>query len=132
MYEITITPNFGDIDGLRHVNNTMLPVWFEQARMRLYQICNPTMSLEDWNLILAHIDVDFLGQLRLGAEVVIRTEVTKIGNTSFTVKQEAWQEGRLGARGTTVVVHFDFATNKPTPLPAADRAELAKHMSAGD
>lgn len=129
MLETIITPNFSDIDGLRHVNNTMLPVWFEQARMPLYQICNPTMSLDNWNLILAHIEVDFLAQLRLGADVTIRSEVTKIGNSSFTVRQEAVQDGHVGARGITVVVHFDFIANKATPLPDAYRAALAKHLA---
>lgn len=130
MIETVITPNFGDIDGLRHVNNTMLPVWFEQARMPLYKVCNPEMSLDNWTLILAHIDVDFLSQLRLGADVTIRSWVTKIGNSSFTVRQEAIQEGRVGARGNTVVVYFDFAAGKSMPLPENYRRELARHLAA--
>jgi len=54
MYIETITPRFGDIDGLRHVNNTVIPGWFEQARNPIYRIFNPEFVFESWNLILAH------------------------------------------------------------------------------
>lgn len=37
MYLYDITPRFGDIDGLRHVNNTVIPGWFEQARNQIYR-----------------------------------------------------------------------------------------------
>lgn len=130
MLELSLTPNFRDIDGLRHVNNTMLPVWFEQARLPLYKICNPAMSFEQWNLILAHIDVDFMDPMRFGSDVTIRSWVVKIGTSSFTVRQEAWQDGRRCARGTTVVVHYDFEAGKPEPLPAPYRIELAAHLES--
>jgi len=51
-----ITPRFGDIDGLRHVNNTVIPGWFEQARNPIYRIFNPEFVFESWNLILVHYD----------------------------------------------------------------------------
>ncbi|KUK74851.1 MAG: Thioesterase, partial [Methanobacterium sp. 42_16] len=32
MYTISVTPRFGDADGLRHINNIVLAEWFELAR----------------------------------------------------------------------------------------------------
>ena len=108
MFIKIVTPRFGDVDGLRHINNTMLPVWFELGRDPLFRYFNPDMRLESWNLIMAHIDVDFLLPMTLGADIEIRTAISKIGNSSFTVHQEAWQSKSLCAEGNAVVVHYDF------------------------
>lgn len=129
MFTKSLTPRFGDVDGLRHINNTMLPVWFELGRDPLFRYFNPDMSLERWNLIMAHIDVDFVAPMALGADIEIRTAVSQIGRTSFTVHQEAWQSGVLGAEGNAVVVHYDFRARKPVPIPDAARAHLKEHLA---
>ncbi|HPC18659.1 MAG TPA: thioesterase family protein [Kiritimatiellia bacterium] len=129
MFIKTITPRFGDVDGLRHINNTCLPVWFELARDPFFRLFNPDMTFDNWNLILAHIDVDFLEPMQLGADVEIRSTVAKIGTSSFTVHQEAWQNGRPGAKGRTVVVHYDFRNRRPLPIPPGIRARLEEHLA---
>ena len=129
MFTKSLTPRFGDVDGLRHINNTMLPVWFELGRDPLFRYFNPDMSLERWNLIMAHIDVDFVAPMALGADIEIRTAVSQIGRTSFTVHQEAWQNWQLGAQGNAVVVHYDFANRKPLRIPDDIRARLQEHFA---
>ena len=129
MFSKTVTPRFGDVDGLRHINNTMLPVWFELGREPLFRCFNPDMGLENWNLIMAHIDVDFIVPMALGSDIEIRTTVSKIGRTSFTVHQEAWQAGVLSAKGSAVVVHYDFQNQKSIPIPEAIRSFLKEHLA---
>ena len=129
MFSKTVTPRFGDVDGLRHINNTMLPVWFELGREPLFRYFNPGMSLENWNLIMAHIDVDFIVPMTLGADIEIRTTVSKIGRSSFTVYQEAWQSATLCAKGSAVVVHYDFINKKSLPVPDDIRALLEEHLA---
>ena len=129
MFSKTVTPRFGDVDGLRHINNTMLPVWFELGREPLFRYFNPGMSLENWNLIMAHIDVDFIVPMTLGADIEIRTIVSKIGRSSFTVYQEAWQSGTLCAKGSAVVVHYDFINKKSMPVPDDIRILLEEHLA---
>ena len=125
----TITPRFGDVDGLRHINNTCLPMWFELAREPFFRLFNPDMNLETWNLIMARIEVDFVAAMALGADIEIRSVVDKIGDSSFTVCQEAWQNSRLGARGLAVVVHYDFNNEKAMPIPDDIRARLQELMT---
>ena len=129
MYEMTLMPRFGDVDGLRHINNTKLPEWFELAREPVFRIFNPDMNLESWNLIMARISVDFMKPMRLGREVTIRTWVKAIGRTSITLHQEAWQNGERCAAGEAVAVHYDFAAERAAPVPEACRAALAEHLS---
>lgn len=129
MFSKTVTPRFGDVDGLRHINNTRLPLWFELGREPLFRLFNPAMQLDNWNLIMAHIDVDFIVPMGLGADIEIRTAVAKIGATSFTVRQEAWQNGELGAKGNAVVVHYDFQNRSPLPIPDDIRMKLKEHLA---
>ncbi len=128
MWKQVITPRFGDADALRHINNCALPMWFENARMPICKLFHPDLDFDGWRLIIAKITVDFMAQMRIGADVEVRTFVRKIGRSSFTVYHEAWQDGRLGAKGDAVMVHYDFESLKSLPLPDAVRAELEKHM----
>jgi len=125
MFNLTITPRFAETDALGHINNTVLPVWFEQGRHRVFKALHPAMSLHDWPIILAKISVDFVAQIYFGEDVVIRTGIEKVGNTSVIVKHEAWQRDELVARGDAVMVYFDYQSNKPTPIPLSVRDRLA-------
>ena len=128
MWKKSITPRFGDVDGLRHINNCKLPEWFELARDPAFRFFHPKLDLENWSLIMAKITVDFISQMRLGYDVEVRTYIKKIGRSSFTVYQEAWQEGVLGAKGEAIIVYYDFQNLKSLPIPDSIRAELEKHM----
>jgi acyl-CoA thioester hydrolase len=130
MFTITVTPRFGDIDGLRHITNTVPPQWFELGRNPIFKFFVPDLAVNygAWNLILARMEFDFVGQLFYGSDVEIRTYVEKIGNSSFTVYQEAWQNGQLGVKGKTVCVHFDFKEQRPKPIPQQIKDKLAEHI----
>ncbi|MDR2740766.1 MAG: acyl-CoA thioesterase [Treponema sp.] len=130
MFTMKVTPRFGDIDGLGHINNVVLAGWFELARNPLFRIFEPDLNLshETWPLIMAHTDYDFVDQLFFQYDVELRTRIERIGTKSFTVYHEAWQEGRLCAKGTAVVVHFDFLKNESTPIPEEKKKLLAEHL----
>ena len=132
MYLERITPRFGDIDGLRHVNNTVIPGWFEQARNPIYRIFNPQFVFESWNLILARYEIDFVRPLVINGEVTVRTWVSRIGTSSFEIGQEALQGGSLCTRGATVLVHYDFSTSRPVTIPDAIRERLREHEAGTD
>lgn len=130
MWTKSVTPRFGDIDGLRHINNCLLPVWFELAREPVFRLFHPdlNMNMDDWRLIMARISIDFTAQMRLGSDVEIRTFIKKLGRSSLTVFQEAWQDGELGAKGEAVIVHYDFRNQKSLPIPDHVRVELDRHL----
>jgi acyl-CoA thioester hydrolase len=128
MFSSITTPRFGDIDGLGHINNNIVPMWFETARNPYFRLFNPELDLTRWDLILARFEVDFLNQMYYGYDVEIRSWISRIGRSSFEIYQEAWQEGKLGAKGTAVLVHFDFSQQKSIPVPDTIKKELEKHM----
>jgi acyl-CoA thioester hydrolase len=130
MFKTTVSPRFGDIDGLGHINNVVLAGWFELARNPLFRIFEPNLNLshQTWPLIMAHTDYDFVDQLFFQYDVELTTAIERIGTKSFTVRHEAWQEGRLCSKGSAVVVHFDFIKNQSTPIPEDKKALLAEHL----
>ncbi|MDR3342431.1 MAG: acyl-CoA thioesterase [Treponema sp.] len=130
MYTITLSPRFGDADGLGHINNTVLAIWFELARNPVFRIFDPKFSLsyENWSLIMAHADYDFVGELFPQYDVEIRTFISRVGTKSFTVYHEAWQQGRLCVKGNAVIVHYDFKAKQSIPLPEDKRKLLQAHV----
>ena len=132
MYTITIQPRFGDTDCLGHINNTVLALWFETARNPLFKIFVPDLNFrpETFPLIMAHSEYDFVDILFFQYEVEVRTWISRIGNKSFTVYHEAWQEGRLCVKGSIVAVHYDFMAKQSTPLPEDKKALLMEHFKS--
>ena len=129
MYKKIIEPRIGETDGMRHINNTALPVWFELARNPIFRIFDPDLELtyKKWKLIMVRSDFNYLRQIYYGYDVEIRTYVTKIGNTSLTVYHEAWQKGKLRANGSTVMIYYDFIKQESMSLTDDIRKELEKH-----
>ena len=130
MLTTTIQPRFGDADCLGHVTRTALALWFETARNSLLRIFLPDLNfkMESFPLIIAHTDYDFVNELFPQYEVEIRTWVSHIGNESFTVYHQAWQNGRLCVKGSVVAVHYDFTAKQSTPLPADKKKRLKAHL----
>jgi acyl-CoA thioester hydrolase len=130
MYAITVTPRFGDLDALLHINNMVPGGWFELARNKIIKIFNPTMEIkrEAFPLVLVHTDYDFVDQCYYKDDVEIRTWISNIGTKSFTVYHEAWQQDRLCVKGHAVVVHYDFNTETSMPIPEDIKQILAEHL----
>ncbi|NQZ80916.1 MAG: acyl-CoA thioesterase [Colwellia sp.] len=127
MFSEVIATRFSDTDGLGHINNTMVPVWFEGARDPVFKWFMPDLDLTQWNLILAKIDVEFHAQMYYGEKMEIRTYIGRIGGSSFDVYQELWQNGSRCASGTAVMVYFDYQTNKSLKIPEEIKVTMQEH-----
>lgn len=129
MFIQPISPAFYDTDGLGHINNTRVPQWFEAARNDLFRIFTPDLDMKKWELILARIEVDYVGELFYGYDIEVRTSVSRIGGSSFGVHQEVWQKGKLGAKGEATLVRYDFAQGKTLTLTDDQKVQLEAHMN---
>ncbi|KZX00894.1 thioesterase [Pseudoalteromonas luteoviolacea] len=123
-----IMPRFSETDVLGHINNTVLPVWFEAARTPIFKIFTPDLNPHNWKLIVAKVEVTFKGELFYGQEVEIKTAIEKVGKSSFVILQQAWQHGECGAEGRTVMVRYDFASKSSKSLSQCERDALAAHL----
>lgn len=128
MFIEKITPRFCDTDALGHINNIAYFSWFEGCRNSIFKIFIPDLDPKKWNLILAHMEIDYLAQGDYQLEVEVQTAVEKIGNSSVTLIHEAHQKGKVIARCKPVLIHFDYETNKSSPIPNDIRENLEEHM----
>ena len=129
MFTYQVEPRFSETDALGHINNTVVPVWFEQGRTPIFQLFNPDLALNKWNLILKKMDVDFVAQIYLYSPVEIRTSLRAVGNTSMTIHQEVWQKDQLVAQGDCVMVHFDYEQQAKAPIPREVKEKLLQHLA---
>ncbi|AOT09817.1 acyl-CoA thioesterase [Pseudoalteromonas luteoviolacea] len=123
-----IKPRFSETDVLGHINNTVLPVWFEAARVPIFKIFTPDLNPHNWKLIVAKVEVVFKGELFYGQEVEVKTMIEKLGNSSFVILQQAWQHGECCAEGRTVMVRYDFASKSSQLLSDAEREALSAYL----
>lgn len=126
MLEYNLTPRFNDTDALGHINNASYSTWFEEARKPVFEFFVPDLDPKKWNLIIARVEIDFLAQGEYQKNALIKTSVEKIGNSSFVLLQEAYQENNLICRGKSILVHFDYLTQKSKPIPTEIRTKLEK------
>lgn len=130
MFSATVKPRFYETDAFRHVNNIVVAGWFETAREPIFNIFNDGGEAYELPLILAKIEINYVAQIYYGHEVTLKTAIEHVGNSSFIVRHEAWQQGKLVATGTAVQVHFDHNTQKSQPLSDSLRAELTAHLAS--
>jgi acyl-CoA thioester hydrolase len=118
---------FRDIDAFRHVNNAAFFTYIEQARIRYLCDLLKVEAVERLPLILAAVQIDFRSPILYGQEVEIGTQVDWIGRTSFSMSHHltATPQGRVVAEADTILVAYDYATEKPMPVPDAWRAAFA-------
>lgn len=127
MFSEEFNVRFYETDALQHVSNTVIVGWFEAAREPVFKLFSPELDLQKWPLILASYKVDFLDQLFYGHPVTVKTNISRIGSSSFDVYQEVWQKNKKCVAGTTTMVHFDFNSQTTSPIPDNIKALLKSH-----
>lgn len=127
-FTTTLTPRFNDTDALGHINNATFATWLETGRRPIFKIFNPSLNMEEWNLIVAKVDIDFLKQTNYQDDVTVETTFSKLGNSSMTLKQKVLQNGEVMAEGKVVMIHFDYKSEKSVRIPDSIRSELEKYL----
>ncbi|SDI28284.1 acyl-CoA thioester hydrolase [Ferrimonas sediminum] len=126
MYRTLITPRFSETDALGHINNTVVPVWFEEARTPIFRCFIPTLDHRQWNLILAGFNVDYLLPTYYGEDVEIRSGIHHIGNSSLKIWHQALQGGKVVAQAEVAMVHYDYEAESSTAIGEEVRLLLAE------
>ena len=115
---------FRDLDPMGHVNNAVFLTYIEQARVAFLAEVGAATGLEDMNLIVARVEIDFRAPVRLGQEVEIAVHATRFGTKSFDLDYELRVDGDVVAEAKSVQVAYDYSRREPVPLPAEWREKL--------
>ena len=115
---------FRDLDPMGHVNNAVFLTYLEQARVAFFAEAGAANGLEEMNMIVARVEIDYKAPVRLGQEVEISVRANRFGTKSFDLDYELRVEGELVAEAKSVQVAYDYARREPVPVPAAWREKL--------
>lgn len=124
VHRTDIQLRFGDTDALGHVNNASFAVYAETARLEFLRTLGEAVR----SLILAHLAMDFRRQVELEDRVHVDTWVERIGNSSLTLLQHILANDLVAAEVRSVVVCFDYETQRPRPWPDAVRHALQPYV----
>lgn len=119
-----------DTDMLGHCHHLAPAMWFEEARNDIFEIFNPEMAREKWNLILVRIELDYIGQIQFTERSLeIRTWVSHLGKSSLHVSHGAYlKDGTCVALGGVAMVCYDFQNQKSVQIPDSVRERLLPHF----
>ena len=121
---------FRDCDPLGHVNNAVYLTYLEQARFNhwrtLWGFGTPQLPPGRPGVILARVECDYRRPATYGQTLEVRMTVAELGRTSFRYEYEiADEDGRTVLAAKTVQVMYDYAAEKPVPIPDDIRALLS-------
>lgn len=123
----TLTPQVADTDMQGHVNFLAYSKWFDRVRTKLYRELDPTLKFKPHGMVILKTDVTFLHEVSAANDVEVRTWVSLLGNKSFELTQDVWQNGTRCTIGKTIFCGFNFDTHTSEPLSDAFRAIIEKY-----
>jgi acyl-CoA thioester hydrolase len=127
-FSFKVEVRFRDLDALGHVNNAVYLTYLESARIAYWFHVTGTSRLQDLAMILARVEVDYRSPVSLGETLDVQVRCVSMGRSSFVMGFEVResQSGRLVAEARKVLVHYDYAAGRSTPLPEELRERLRR------
>jgi YbgC/YbaW family acyl-CoA thioester hydrolase len=116
-----------DCDMLGHLNHATMLNFLERARWSLLE---PQINIREWarqpvSSVVRHVDIAYFAQSLPGEDLVIRSGLLAVKNTSYIVKQEARKLSTdvLVAEASIVFVAVD-QSGHPVRVPESWREML--------
>ena len=119
---------WGEQDGLGHVNNMHFIRWFESARIAYLRKCDIQLTIEGIGPILAAVSCNFRRQVKYPDTVTVGTRVVGIGRSSMKLEHQLWSQQlqAVAAEGDSTVVLFDYQSQTSFPVPPELRAKIER------
>jgi len=122
---ITNSIRYSDLDPNGHVNNGAINAFFEDGRVQFrsnrISHCSEDILV---GFVLVKLTVEYLSPLKYPGSVDIGTLVSKVGKTSYDLKQGIFCGQNCVAVGEVVTVCFNNKTQKPKKISDDLRAIL--------
>ncbi|MDT9700189.1 thioesterase family protein [Streptomyces sp. P17] len=116
---------WADMDAYGHVNNVVFLRYLEEARIDF--LFRPDKDFQQGSVVARH-EIDYKRQLvHRHHPVDIELWVTQIRAASFTIAYEVKDDDLVYVRASTVIVPFDFETQRPRRITAEEREFLAEY-----
>ncbi|GAA5193201.1 thioesterase family protein [Ferrimonas gelatinilytica] len=130
-YPVTMTQNvqWGDMDALGHVNNTVYYRYFENIRIDFFQRLDMFELMEEQQLapVLSESQCRFRRPVFFPDTLLLGTRISTLADDRLTMEYGIFSHSQqaLVTQGRATVVCINTETNRPTPLPPMLKAALA-------
>ena len=119
---------WADMDAYQHINNVAFLSYFEMARVSLF-FEHPTHDEQTGmrrGLVVASHEIAYKRSVIYDAEPLeIQIWVSTVRAASFLCHYEVFDHAQLAVTGSTMLVPFDFALNRPRRITPAEKDFLA-------
>lgn len=116
---------YRDLDTYGHVNNVVYGTYCEEARVAYVEEVLPLDDIGEFSAVVVSLNIDFRSSVTEMSTVDVGAEVTRVGESSFTMAYELRQGGDLVAEAETTQVYVDPATRESKSLPQDWRDAIA-------
>ncbi|MCL2074169.1 MAG: acyl-CoA thioesterase [Marinilabiliaceae bacterium] len=122
-HHLDIQIRFNDVDGFRHVNNSIMFEYFDLGRMSyLSEILKLNYELvDDENLVIVSTKTDFILPIHLGDSLKVYTKLFQIGEKSVSMIQWLIKNGDNKPSVTCLSVLAGFNTATETSMIIPDK-----------
>lgn len=125
---VEIPVQWSEMDAYGHVHNSVFFRYFETARVEYLARCGflDLYDLEQVGVILHSTECRFRRPLYHPDTVLVGARTTDLADDRFTMQYLAVSaaSNEAVAEGSAVVVVFDYASHKKTPLPGNIREQI--------
>lgn len=127
-HEIEVYVRFSETDAVGHVNNTSHFLYFEESRTKFCKQVYPDKP-GTFAFMIANINCSYISEAFSDQTLKVETIVSKIGTTSFTIKQtlQNKEDNKMIAEAETVIVCFDYPNKKSIKIPEMLYYNLEKY-----
>ena len=128
MHTLPLQIRFNDIDMMGHVNNAVIMEFFDLGKSHYFKDAGIPVTPEegDFTVMVVHVEVDFLSQIRYEDRVEVRSHVSRFGNKSVEVMQQVVNTttGLAVATCKTVMSGYSRSARTSAAIPEEIKARV--------
>lgn len=132
-HQIEFSVRSTDLDFIGHVNNAKYLEYMEWARFDW--IWQTGLTLDELRRraimpVVANININYRKELRIREQVIAKTSAVKVGEKSFVIRHELFnQKDQLVADADVTMVMIDASSRRSTEIPAELRDALMAELA---
>ena len=121
-----IAIRYADLDPIGHVNNTAMPMFFEEARCSLIYPVLQANGRGDLDLVLVRTIIDYVKELSYPGAVEVGSRVHRVGTKSLHMVHGVFDAatGACAGTGECILVIFSRQTRTSVAPPEELRQRL--------
>lgn len=132
---LPIQMRFNDFDTLGHLNNTVYFSFYDLGKTTYFEaVLREKIDRTNLDLVIAHIEVDFISPVFPGDNIAVQTAVVEIGRKSFRLFQQLIDLDTKVVKCVcrTVMVGFDVRTNTSKLLSDKWKESISRFEGRSD